>query len=153
MTGGWQIRSVRQSADAAVLHARAVIVTVRSMRELLILAVHLLVTFAKLARPGGLRAVAAESLLLKHQLLISNRSRQRAPNLTSIDRFVLGLTTLFVSPRRIARLGTSSSLPRCSNSTTPWWIANTAGSFLPHRVAANPVPKVLPQNSSPLSSR
>ena len=75
------------------------------MRELLILAVHLLVTLAKLARPGGLRAVAAESLLLKHQLLISNRSRQRAPNLTSIDRFVLGLTTMFVSPRRIARLG------------------------------------------------
>ena len=80
-------------------------VTVRSMRELLILAVHLLVTFAKLTGPGGLRAVVAESLLLKHQLLISNRSRQRAPNLTSIDRFVLGLTTLFVSPRRIARLG------------------------------------------------
>ena len=75
------------------------------MRELLILAIHLLVTFAKLLRPGGVRAVAAESLLLKHQLLISNRSRQRAPNLTSIDRFVLGLTTLFVSPRRIAKLG------------------------------------------------
>jgi putative transposase len=51
------------------------------------------------------RAVAAESLVLKHQLLISNRSRQRAPNLTSIDRFVLGLTTLFMSPRRIAKLG------------------------------------------------
>ena len=48
------------------------------MRELLILAIHLLVTFAKLVRPGGVRAVAAESLLLKHQLLISNRSRQRA---------------------------------------------------------------------------
>src|ERR1700694_2089001 len=75
------------------------------MRELLILVIHLLVTFAKLARPGGLRAVAAESLLLKHQLLISNRSRQRAPNLTVLDRFVLALTTLFVSPRRIARLG------------------------------------------------
>ena len=75
------------------------------MRELRILVIHLLVTFAKLVRPGGLRAVAAESLLLKHQLLISNRSRQRAPNLTSIDRFVLGLTTLFVSRRRIAKLG------------------------------------------------
>ena len=61
--------------------------------------------FAKLLRPGGVRAVAAESLLLKHQLLISNRSRQRAPNLTTLDRFVLGLTTLFVSPRRIAKLG------------------------------------------------
>jgi hypothetical protein len=75
------------------------------MRELLILAIHLLVTFAKLLHPGGVRAVAAESLLLKHQLLISNRSRQRAPNLTTLDRFVLGLTTLFVSPRRIAKLG------------------------------------------------
>jgi putative transposase len=62
------------------------------MRDLLLLAVHLLVTFAKLLRPGGVRAVAAESLLLKHQLLIGNRSRQRAPNLTTLDRFVLGLT-------------------------------------------------------------
>jgi transposase InsO family protein len=75
------------------------------VRELLILAVHLLVTCAKLLRSGGARAVAAESLLLKHQLLISNRSRQRAPNLTTLDRFVLGLTTLFVNPRRIAKLG------------------------------------------------
>jgi hypothetical protein len=58
--------------------------TVRPMRELLILGIHLLVTFARLLRPGGVRAVAAESLLLKHQLVISNRSRQRAPNLTSI---------------------------------------------------------------------
>src|ERR1700674_19998 len=74
------------------------------MRDLLILAVHLLVTFAKLLRRGGVGAVAAESLLLKHQLLISNRSRQRAPNLTTLDRFVLGLTALFVSPHRIPKL-------------------------------------------------
>jgi putative transposase len=74
------------------------------MRDLLILAVHLLVTVAKLLRPGGARAVAAESLLLKHQLQISNRSRRRAPNFTSLDRFVFGLTSLFVSPRRIAKL-------------------------------------------------
>jgi len=77
------------------------------MRELLILAIHLLITFAKLLRPGGVRAVAAESLLLKHQLLISNRFRQRAPNLTTLDRFVLGLSRLCVSPRRIAKLGTT----------------------------------------------
>jgi len=78
---------------------------VRSMRELPILAIHLLVIFAKLLRPGSARAVAAESLVLKHQLPISSRSRQRAPNLTSIDRFALGLTILFVSPRRIPKLG------------------------------------------------
>jgi hypothetical protein len=75
------------------------------MRELFILAFHLLVTFLKLLRPGGLRAVVAESLMLKHQILISNRSRRRAPNLTTFDRCVLGLTTLFLSPRRIPRLG------------------------------------------------
>ena len=79
--------------------------TVRLMRELLILAIHLLVTFAKLLRSGGVRALAAESLVLKHQLLISNRSRHRAPNLTTLDRFLLGLTTLFLSARRIPKLG------------------------------------------------
>ena len=79
--------------------------TVRPVRDLLILAIHLVVTLAKLLRPGGLRAVAAESLLLKHQLLISNRSRHRAPNLTSVDRLVLGLATLFVRPHRIPKLG------------------------------------------------
>ena len=68
------------------------------MREFLTLAIHVLVTSAELLRLGGVRAVAAESLLLKHQLLISNRFRQRAPNLTSVDRFMLGLTTLLISP-------------------------------------------------------
>jgi len=75
------------------------------VREVLILAIRLLVTLAKLLRPGGVRAVAAESLLLKHQLLISNRSRQRAPNLTSADRFLLGLAALFVRPHRLPKLG------------------------------------------------
>ena len=74
------------------------------MRDLLLLAIHLFVTVAKLLRPGGVRSVAAESLLLKQQLIVSNRSRQRAPNLTTLDRFVLGLITLFVRPRRIPKI-------------------------------------------------
>jgi hypothetical protein len=48
------------------------------MVHLLILAVHLLDAIAKLVRPGGVRAVVAESLLLKHQLVISSRARRRA---------------------------------------------------------------------------
>ncbi len=75
------------------------------MLELLILAIHLLVTVAMLLRPGGARALAAESLLLKHQLVISNRSRCRAPNLTTLDRLVLGLATLFLKPGRIRKCG------------------------------------------------
>ena len=74
------------------------------MRDLLLLAVQLIVTLAKLARPGGVRSVIAESLLLKQQLLISRRSRRRAPTLTTVDRFVLGLIILFVHPRRVAKL-------------------------------------------------
>jgi len=75
------------------------------VREILVLVIHVLVTLAKLFRPGGVRAVAAESLLLKQQLLISNRSRQRAPNLTSTDRILLGLASLFVRPHRLPKLG------------------------------------------------
>ena len=73
------------------------------MIHLLILAVHLLATIAKLVRPGGIRAVVAESLLLKHQLLISSRARRRAPNLNSVDRLLLGLGSLFASPSRIPK--------------------------------------------------
>jgi hypothetical protein len=74
------------------------------MRELLLLAIHLIVTVARLFRPGGARSVAAESLLLKQQLIIGHRSRRRAPNLTSLDRLVLGLITLFIRPHRIPTL-------------------------------------------------
>jgi putative transposase len=74
------------------------------MVHLLILVVHLSATIAKLMRPGGVRAVVAESLLLKHQLLISSRARRRAPNLSSLDRLVLGLGSLFVPAGRISKL-------------------------------------------------
>jgi putative transposase len=74
------------------------------MIHLLILVVHLLTTIAKLVRPGGVRTVVAESLLLKHQLVISRRARRRAPNLNSLDRFLLGLGSLFVPPSRIPKL-------------------------------------------------
>src|SRR5438552_1878944 len=75
-----------------------------SMIHLLILSVHLLATIAKLVRPGGVRVVVAESLLIKQQLLISSRARRWAPNLNSFDRFVLGLGSLFVPASRIPRL-------------------------------------------------
>jgi putative transposase len=122
------------------------------MRELLILLVHLLVTFAKLLRPGGVRAAAAESFLLKHQLVISNRSRQRAPNLTSIDRFVLGLTMLFVSPSRIAKLGALIKPATLLKFHKALVDRKYRLLFSPRRIVANPVLKALPRTSSrPLS--
>src|SRR5208283_508360 len=62
------------------------------------------VTLAKLAKPGGLGAVAAESLAVKHQLLIMKRAQRRAPNLTPWDRLALGLCGFFVSPKRLGKL-------------------------------------------------
>jgi len=41
------------------------------MKDLLILLVHLLTTVAKLLGPGGARAVVADSLLMKQQLLVA----------------------------------------------------------------------------------
>ena len=67
-------------------------------------AVHLLATIAKIMRPGGVRAVVAESVLLKHQLVISSRARRRAPNLSSLDRFVLALGSLFVPASRLPQV-------------------------------------------------
>ena len=47
------------------------------MRHLVVLFTHFIATLARLLGPGGVRSLVAESLLLKHQLLIVNRSRQR----------------------------------------------------------------------------
>ncbi len=60
------------------------------MREFFILFVHLLVKIAQLMKPGGARAIVAENLLLKQQLLLACRSRQRAPRLSTLDRLLFG---------------------------------------------------------------
>ena len=73
------------------------------MKDMLLLLAHLLTTIAKLLGPGGAKAVVADSLLLKHQLLIINRSRRRSPNLLAHDRFLLGLWSLFLTSPRILR--------------------------------------------------
>jgi putative transposase len=73
------------------------------MKDLLILLAHLLTTVAKLLGPGGAKAIVADSLLMKQQLLIMNRARRRAPNLTALDRFLLGFWSLLLSPRHIQR--------------------------------------------------
>src|SRR5215467_8961986 len=73
------------------------------MRDFAIVFVHLIVTLARLAGPGGLRSVVAESVLVRHQLLILNRRRKRAPNLRATDRIIAGLCTVFIRPPRVLR--------------------------------------------------
>src|SRR5215469_13514159 len=51
------------------------------MHDILVVLIHSIVTVVRLIKPGGLGAVVAESALTRHQLLILNRHRKRAPNL------------------------------------------------------------------------
>ena len=74
------------------------------MRDVAVLSLHVLATVARLAGPGGARAVVAESVLVKRQLLILNRYRKRSPNLRPSDRVVGGLCALFMRPGRVATL-------------------------------------------------
>src|SRR4029077_17629993 len=74
------------------------------MKDLLLALLHLSVMTAKLCGPGGVRAVIAENLLLKQQLIVLPRTRQRAPNLTLSDRLLFGFGCLFLSPGRIRKV-------------------------------------------------
>jgi hypothetical protein len=55
----------------------------------------------RICGPGGVRAVIAENLPLKQQLIVLRRARQRAPNLLRSDRLLCGFWSLFLSPGRI----------------------------------------------------
>src|SRR6195256_3286816 len=73
------------------------------MRDLAVLFLHRLATVARLAGPGGARAVVAGSVLVKEQFLILNWLRKRPPTLRPSDRVVAGLCALVMRPRRLIR--------------------------------------------------
>src|SRR5450631_1480703 len=72
--------------------------------EIFALIAHLVSTLVRAALPGGVRAVIAESLLLKHQLIVLNRARNRAPRLTVWDRLLFGIGAFWVAPNRLPKI-------------------------------------------------
>jgi hypothetical protein len=72
------------------------------MKDLFIVLGFLLTTIARILRPGGARAIVAESLLLKQQLL--GRPHHRAPIFSALDRFLFGFWALPLGERRIPRV-------------------------------------------------
>jgi hypothetical protein len=112
-----------------------------SMKDLLLLLAHLLSTIAKLLGPGGAKTVVAQSLLMKQQLLIVNRSRRRAPRPSAFDRFQLGFWPLFLGN------ATSSAPPssfdhRHFSSFTPSSRSENIGCSIRLPVEQNQDPKV-----------
>jgi hypothetical protein len=73
------------------------------MRDIFTLFLHAMVIVIRLGRPGGLRSVVAESVLMRHQVLILILGRKRAPNLRASDRIVAGLCTLMMDQARSIR--------------------------------------------------
>src|SRR3954467_6686656 len=74
------------------------------MKVFLLTLLPLAVVIAKLSGPGGVRAVIAENLLLKQQLIVLRRGRRRAPRLTLRDRLLCGFGALFLSLGGIRRV-------------------------------------------------
>ena len=73
------------------------------MRNLAVLFIHFIAVLTRMLGPGGVRSLVAESLLLKHQILILNHSRKRSPHLHASDRILAGLLALLVRPTRLLR--------------------------------------------------
>jgi len=73
------------------------------MKNMFMVFTYLLCVIPKGFGMGGMKALIAENLLLKQQLFLLTRSRKRAHNLSPHDRFLLGLWTIFLDPRRIKR--------------------------------------------------
>jgi hypothetical protein len=94
------------------------------MRNLVILFVHVIATLVRLLSPGGIRSMVAESVLVKEQLLILNRSRQRSPNLRTSDRLVAGLCALLIRSARL--IGSAIAMKPPQKRSGAWAICNPA---------------------------
>jgi hypothetical protein len=73
------------------------------MKGLALLIIHLLALLARRVGPGGIRGLLAENLRREQPLLVLGRARPRAPNLSPLERFVLGLRTLRIAPSRLPK--------------------------------------------------
>ncbi len=52
------------------------------MSEKLELFIHVICILIKLAKPGGVKIVMAETMTMKQQVIVVSRGRKRAPKLT-----------------------------------------------------------------------
>ena len=112
-------------AKATLRAADRVPYAVACMEAVVLTLLHLAVTAAKLCRPGGVRAVIAENLLLKQQLIVLRRPRKRAPNLTTVDRLLCGFGPSFSGRGGSERSPLASAPRHCWRFIGRWCIGST----------------------------
>lgn len=59
------------------------------------LIIQVLSALIRIVRAGGVRALVADNIALRHQLIVVRRHRKRAPKLTVFDRLTFGFLTAF----------------------------------------------------------
>ena len=56
------------------------------------------------AKPGGVKVVMAETMIMKQQLIVMNRGKKRSPKLTTADRFLFGILAIFIGGHRLKKI-------------------------------------------------
>ena len=77
---------------------------INGMMKLLAFLSSYLVTWLRLLPSGGVRAIAAENIVLRQQLITLSRNRKRAPRLTFFDKIIFGILTSMISLKRLQRI-------------------------------------------------
>jgi putative transposase len=63
-----------------------------------------IITWLRLLPSGGVRAIAAENIMLRQQLIALSRNHKRAPRLTFFDKIIFGILTSMMSLKRLQRI-------------------------------------------------
>lgn len=63
-----------------------------------------IVTWLRLLPSGGVRAIAAENIMLRQQLITLSRNHKRAPRLAFFDKITFGILTSMISLKRLQRI-------------------------------------------------
>ena len=77
------------------------------MRTLLAFALSIIVVYLKLLRPGGVKAITAENIALRKQLISLSRNLKRTPKLTTPDRIIFAVLASVISVKRLLRIAIS----------------------------------------------
>ena len=74
------------------------------MRSFIKIATHLLLTLLKLCKPGGVKALVAENIALRQQLITLSRKRNKSPTLTTNDRWLFGIVAGCITRARLHKI-------------------------------------------------
>ena len=74
------------------------------MKTIVMIILDIVVVLARLSRPGGAKTIIAENMLLRHQNRIAMRGKKRSPKLSTMDRIILAIGSLYINLKRIRRV-------------------------------------------------